>query len=75
MGNDAEQAIKNNLFISKGFSISGTVEDGYGIESLILQQTKEGEDNSTQITIPVDNNGNWTIENLPRNNTTNEVLL
>lgn len=75
MGNDAEQAIKNNFFISKGFSISGTVEDGYGIESLILQQTKEGEDNSTQITIPVDNNGNWTIENLPRNNTTNEVLL
>ena len=45
MGDDAAQQIKSNFFISKGFSISGTVEDDYGIESLILQQTKEGEDN------------------------------
>ena len=68
MGNNAAQTIKNEFFVSESFSLSGTVKDTYGIESVTVKQVKGDGNNAVELEIPVhpDNNGQWTIENLPR---------
>ena len=69
MGNNEPQQIKGEFYVSESFSISGTAEDQYGIESIVVKQiTGEGE-NEKEITIPVevDAEGKWIVEKLPRN--------
>ena len=78
MGNSAPQTIKSNFFVSESFTISGTVKDSYEIKSVVIKQTKGEGDNAEVIEIPVeiDEKGNWTVGNLPRNKEkTDEVLV
>ena len=68
MGNNAAQTVKTEFFVSESFSLFGSANDTYGIKSLTVKQVKgEGED-AVELEIPVqpDNNGQWTIVNLPR---------
>ena len=44
MGSNEAQQIKGEFYVSESFSISGTAEDSFGIESMSIKQiTGEGE--------------------------------
>ena len=80
MGNNEPQQIKGEFYVSESFSISGTAEDSYGIDSMLVKQiTGEGENEKViEIPVEVDDEGKWIVGNLPRNTEegkTNEALV
>ena len=80
MGNNAVQTIKDEFFAKESFTISGTVSDEYEMKSLSIKQIKGEGNNAEELVIPVeiDEKGNWTVENLPRNTEagkTNEAFV
>lgn len=69
MGSNEAQQIKGEFYVSESFSISGTAEDSFGIESMSVKQiTGEGENEKViEIPVEVDDEGKWSVGNLPRN--------